>query len=203
MARTLRRGGLHRTGLTEILTEADAPKGVLYHHFPGGKTQLAVTALDASVDAIERGLAHEIEQHGDPLVAFERFAASWLDRLESTDFEEGCPLAGASAGSRRADDSIRQAVASGFDRLRRALASALTEAGLPADEAEGTGALLIACFDGALIQARAANSVEPMLQTVTAATALVRLQLQLQTAAPETAARPSSSHQGARHGSRP
>ncbi len=178
MGAALRRGGLHRTGLTELLAEAEVPKGVLYHHFPGGKTQLAIAALDSSVEWIERGLSRELEEHGDPITAFERFAASWRDRLESTDFEEGCPLAGASASSRRADDGIRRAVADGFDRLRRSIAAALADAGLPDSEAEGTAAMLIACFDGALVQARAANSVVPMRQAIEAASALVRARLE-------------------------
>ncbi len=37
--------GYHGTGLNEILELAQAPKGSLYHHFPGGKEELAVASL--------------------------------------------------------------------------------------------------------------------------------------------------------------
>jgi AcrR family transcriptional regulator len=43
-----RRGGHHGTGLSKVLARADAPKGSLYFHFPGGKEQLAVEAVTAS-----------------------------------------------------------------------------------------------------------------------------------------------------------
>ena len=49
MADALQRRGLHGVGLNEILRDAQAPKGVLYHHFPGGKTELAVAAIQAIV----------------------------------------------------------------------------------------------------------------------------------------------------------
>ena len=37
--------GYHGTGVAMILAEAHAPKGCFYHHFPGGKEQLAVEAV--------------------------------------------------------------------------------------------------------------------------------------------------------------
>jgi TetR/AcrR family transcriptional repressor of lmrAB and yxaGH operons len=37
--------GYHGAGLIEILAEAQAPKGSLYHHFPGGKEGLAVACV--------------------------------------------------------------------------------------------------------------------------------------------------------------
>jgi TetR/AcrR family transcriptional repressor of lmrAB and yxaGH operons len=38
--------GYHATGVVEILARAQAPKGSLYHHFPGGKEQVAIAALN-------------------------------------------------------------------------------------------------------------------------------------------------------------
>jgi TetR/AcrR family transcriptional repressor of lmrAB and yxaGH operons len=45
-ARLFRTRGFHGVGLAEILAEAQAPKGSLYHHFPEGKTDLALAAAD-------------------------------------------------------------------------------------------------------------------------------------------------------------
>ena len=46
MTDALRRRGFHGVGVSDILQQAGAPKGVLYHHFPGGKAELAVAAID-------------------------------------------------------------------------------------------------------------------------------------------------------------
>jgi TetR/AcrR family transcriptional repressor of lmrAB and yxaGH operons len=45
-ARLFRARGYHGVGLAEILAEAQAPKGSLYHHFPDGKSDLALAAAD-------------------------------------------------------------------------------------------------------------------------------------------------------------
>lgn len=37
--------GYHGTGVNDILAAAKAPKGSLYHHFPGGKEELAIAGL--------------------------------------------------------------------------------------------------------------------------------------------------------------
>lgn len=56
-----RRRGYAGVGLAEILTEAGLPKGSLYHHFPGGKEQLAGEATrwagQMVADLIEAKLA--------------------------------------------------------------------------------------------------------------------------------------------------
>ena len=40
-AELFRRQGYNATGVKQIVTEAQAPFGSLYHFFPGGKEQLA------------------------------------------------------------------------------------------------------------------------------------------------------------------
>ncbi len=40
-----RRQGYASTGLNQILQESGAPKGSLYHYFPGGKEQLGLAAV--------------------------------------------------------------------------------------------------------------------------------------------------------------
>jgi TetR/AcrR family transcriptional regulator, lmrAB and yxaGH operons repressor len=47
-----RKRGYHGVGIAEILELAQAPKGSMYHHFPGGKEEIGV----AVIDEITRGL---------------------------------------------------------------------------------------------------------------------------------------------------
>ena len=44
--RLFRRQGYASTGLNQILSESQAPKGSLYYYFPGGKEALAVAAVE-------------------------------------------------------------------------------------------------------------------------------------------------------------
>src|SRR5580700_7348459 len=47
-AALFQRQGLTGTGIKQILSEAGAPFSSLYHHFPGGKEELATAAIGAS-----------------------------------------------------------------------------------------------------------------------------------------------------------
>ena len=51
-AQLLQRQGLNGTGVLEVLRESGAPRGSLYFHFPGGKEQLTVEAIDYSRSVI-------------------------------------------------------------------------------------------------------------------------------------------------------
>ena len=55
-AKLLQRQGYNGTGLNQIVAEAEAPKGSLYFHFPGGKEQLAAEAIAASAAYLDAGL---------------------------------------------------------------------------------------------------------------------------------------------------
>ena len=70
MARLLRDQGFTATGLAQVLAESGVSNGSLYHHFPGGKEDLAEAALEASGQAVASALAEALRQsdpdRGDP-----------------------------------------------------------------------------------------------------------------------------------------
>ena len=69
MADALQRKGLHGVGLNELLEVAGAPKGSLYHHFPGGKSELAVAAIEHISQHIDSLFEQLFAQQADPLQA--------------------------------------------------------------------------------------------------------------------------------------
>ncbi len=56
-----RNRGYHGVGLAELLAAAEAPKGSLYHHFPDGKSDLALAAATWSSDQMLRLIAESFE----------------------------------------------------------------------------------------------------------------------------------------------
>lgn len=160
MTEGLQRHGLHGTGLSEVLREAGAPKGVLYHHFPDGKTGLAIASIEESILTITGWLDVALEKYPDPLEAIERWVRAASRRLGETDFEYGCPLATISLESTSADVEVRAALARAFATLRARIADALAAAGTP--HAEGMAVLIVATYEGGLLQARVANSTAPL-----------------------------------------
>jgi TetR/AcrR family transcriptional repressor of lmrAB and yxaGH operons len=164
MADALRRRGLHGIGLTELLAQAGAPKGVLYHHFPGGKTELAVAAIDHVVDRMVGWLDALLAQSADPMDAARQWMQGATVRLSGTGFHAGCPLATVALESTPEDHALREALARAFATLRERIALALEQAGEPRASAQGIAALIVATYEGGLLQARVAQSTEPIQQ---------------------------------------
>ncbi|MCP5283537.1 MAG: TetR family transcriptional regulator C-terminal domain-containing protein [Burkholderiaceae bacterium] len=190
MSRALQQRGYHGIGLAELLASAGAPKGVLYHHFPGGKQALAVAAIDATAAHIHRSLDRLTEEQAPPLPVL----AGWLQmaqaQLERSDYERGCPLATVALESTAADVALRDALARAFDGIRTRLARLLQRAGVSEGRAIGLAALVVSSYEGALIQARVARSGAPMAAAAETLLALLKHELPAAAARPDPKATP-------------
>src|SRR5690348_1432446 len=85
----LSRQGYHGTGLNEIVAEAQAPKGSMYHHFPGGKEQLVAEAVTAAGHYV----TGRISAGESAVEVSELLADRLVRRLEKTEFADGCAIA--------------------------------------------------------------------------------------------------------------
>lgn len=160
MTDALQRRGLHGSGLTELLAAAQAPKGVLYHHFPGGKTELAVAAVDATVERLCVMLDERMAATKDPAGALMLWINGAQKRMEASGYERGCPLATIALETTADDVEIRAALEKGFAAVRLRIGIALERAGYR--QSGALAALILAAYEGGLLQARAAGNPEPM-----------------------------------------
>jgi TetR/AcrR family transcriptional regulator, lmrAB and yxaGH operons repressor len=165
MLDALRTRGYHGVGLTELLATAQAPKGVLYHHFPGGKAELAVRAIESVVAKLGADLDKVLRRAADPVDALAAWMGSAQRVLAGSGFTSGCPLATIALESTPDDDAIRAALAAGFATLRTRLADTLAGAGMAQAQARGAAALIVSAYEGALLQARVAGNVQAMQDT--------------------------------------
>lgn len=174
MADSLQRKGLHGVGLSELLEMAGAPKGSLYHHFPGGKAELAVAAIDHISQHIDSLFVTLFAEQPDPLKALHNWLQGALQQLESSQFERGCPLATIALESGPEDVDIRAALQRSFATVRQALSQQLHAYGYPREQADNLAALFVALYEGGLLQARVAGSSEPLKRAATALFNLTR-----------------------------
>jgi TetR/AcrR family transcriptional regulator, lmrAB and yxaGH operons repressor len=89
-----RRKGYDGVGLTEILEDAEAPKGSFYHHFPEGKEQLASVAVQVAGQFIEKLLTEQFAQAVDFPDGIQRCVEAIATGFEKSFFKEGCPITG-------------------------------------------------------------------------------------------------------------
>jgi len=173
MARLLRRKGYAGTGLQDVVAEAGAPIGSLYHHFPGGKVVLAAEAVTHAGGELRERLASLLEATDAP-GALEAIAAAMADDLRRSGWRNGCPIA-TTALERAADDEhIRHAADGVFRRWEELFAARLASDGYPGDEARALGTLAISTLEGALILARSQSSVAPLRDAAHSLAGLLR-----------------------------
>jgi AcrR family transcriptional regulator len=159
--------GMVATGFTEVLEASGAARGAIYHHFPGGKEELAAAVVTSTGDNIEAALRALFAGSPSPTQALAtavELVAAAVD--ERADF--GCAVAPAvlEAGGSAA---VLQAADDAFGRWQAAIHDGL---GGEADGAD-LAALVVAAVEGALVLSRAAGSSEPVRRVGRALSAVV------------------------------
>src|SRR4051794_26783180 len=152
--------GIEGTSFSDVLEHSGAPRGSIYHHFPGGKAQLAEETTRYAGDFLAAGLAAALADQ-DPVAAIGRFTSFWLDLLRDGDFVAGCPIVAAAVEGERMPGA-RDAAGGAFSRWEQLLAAALEKRGLPRDRGLSVATLAIAAIEGGIVLARAQRSTEPL-----------------------------------------
>jgi TetR/AcrR family transcriptional regulator, lmrAB and yxaGH operons repressor len=159
--RSFQQRGYHGTGLSEILADANAPKGSLYHHFPEGKAQLGVAAIE-SVAADYEALFAKRRARGVSAANIVRgLAAAQAQWLKDTDWREGGLFSVLAQGFLPDAPDVHRALARAYQRRRELLETALREDG--ARDVAGVAALALAALDGGMIQAAAVRDSRLLL----------------------------------------
>jgi TetR/AcrR family transcriptional regulator, lmrAB and yxaGH operons repressor len=149
--------GLQRSSFTEVLQASGAPRGSLYHHFPGGKDELVLAAIGVAGDQAIRFLD---TLDGQSAVDVARaFLSLWRLILERSNLRAGCAIVAVTVA---ADSlALQRAAARAFHGWQERLATLLTRGGVPKDRATAIAALLISASEGAVALARAEKSFAP------------------------------------------
>jgi TetR/AcrR family transcriptional regulator, lmrAB and yxaGH operons repressor len=159
-SRLLQYQGVEATGVLQVLAEAHAPRGSLYHHFPGGKAQLVTEALELNAEQATQLLVDVIERTPDAAAALHEFAEGLAAGLVSTDFQGGCPISTAILEQAATNDTVADIGDRAFDSLREIIGNELRQLGV--GESDDLALLCVAAFEGALILARAKRDVAPI-----------------------------------------
>ena len=152
----LARKGLQGASFSEVLAASGAPRGSLYHHFPGGKDELVLDAMDAAGAWALSALG---ERRGQPAEEIaEAFIGLWRFVLNRSDFAAGCAIAAVTVATREPDQLDRAAAL--FRGWRTHLAALFAAGGVEVLRADNLAALLIASCEGAVVLARAERSFD-------------------------------------------
>jgi TetR/AcrR family transcriptional repressor of lmrAB and yxaGH operons len=156
-ARLLQAQGYAATGLNRITAEATAPKGSMYHHFPGGKEELAAVAIATSAAVVSATLEDCLSRHDHAGDGLEAFIELLITQLEASNFTNGCPVATTALETAATSDRLAETTDEAFTSWTNAIA-----ARLDGTDTTARATTIVAAIEGALILAKAKRSIEPL-----------------------------------------
>jgi len=176
-ARLFREHGYSGTGFRDVVAHSHAPRGSIYHHFPGGKAQLGAEAIAASGEFIN-GLISRGVDSDDFVAGFERFWRWWIKFIEADEYRAGCPVVAVAVESHPEAPELAAAAATTFSQWEHTVAQSLRNAGVDEEEALAIASLILAALEGATVMARATGGREPLVRVGQQLASLLRARLQ-------------------------
>ncbi len=164
-AELFRRHGYAGTGLNQIVAQAQAPFGSLYHHFPRGKQQIAEEVIEAGGAFFQALVTAVYDAEATPEAAVRAVFSGAADTLKATDYQDACPIATIALEVASTNDSLRHATSRVFDRWTTALTDRLGN--------RDHALAVLAALEGAFILCRAQRTTTPLLAAGEMAAALV------------------------------
>jgi AcrR family transcriptional regulator len=160
-AKLFRHQGYEATGWRQVIADSATPWGSQAHHFPGGKVQLGVEAIERAGAGYERLLRSALaDRH--PAEAVSAWASVAASEMAGSGWVDGCPVA--TVALEKAHDSapLAAACANAFASWHTALAEAITARGVATEDADALATLVLAAIEGGLLLARAHRDSTPL-----------------------------------------
>ncbi|MEM7436753.1 MAG: TetR/AcrR family transcriptional regulator [Myxococcota bacterium] len=160
--RLFREQGYAATGLNQILAASGAPKGSLYHYFPGGKEELGATAVALAGRVVTQTLKTLADRHQTTtefVAAYTDLLSAWL---EGSAYRSGCPIATTLLETVPESEAITKVGSQAFADWIEVVASVYERDGLSSTQAEERAEFTIAAVEGALLLSRVKGSTDPI-----------------------------------------
>ena len=159
-AELLRESGAAGVTVDAVLARSGCPRGSVYHHFPGGRSQILREALQFAGEEITATIDAAVS--GDGTALLRQFAALWRQALVGSDYTAGSPVLAAAVGSGPDEQQLTSLAADIFARWRDAAAQAFAREGFDAAEASSLAHTTIAALEGAVALSRSLRTAQPL-----------------------------------------
>ena len=145
--------GFSGTGLRDVIAHSSTPRGSIYHHFAGGKAELAREAVRHAAGVIA-GRVADAARDNDPIAMLHAWLDHWRYALERSEFRTGSAVLTVAAKPEE-HTSARAAAAAAFEGWTDAFAATLQDAGVRRKKAARLATLTVTAIEGAVVVSRA------------------------------------------------
>ena len=174
-ARWLPQRGMAAVNLIEVARAVDAPRGSIYHYFPGGRDQLLQEALALASQSGLRMIEKAARTAATPQAFVRSLFAAGARQINNADFSGGCPVGAAVLSSETENASFQRALQQSFAHWEATIAQSFTTLGVvPKSRSKTLARCALMAYEGALVCAKgtrdeklfavAARMVEVMLE---------------------------------------
>ncbi|HEY7831953.1 MAG TPA: TetR/AcrR family transcriptional regulator [Ktedonobacterales bacterium] len=154
--------GYHATGLSQILAASGAPKGSLYHYFPGGKEELGAAAIAHAGAMIAERLGHSLATVNNPAEAIARFVENVAHHVETSGFSAGGPLMMLALETVNSSERLNRACRAAYGQIQDAFQAKLEGGGYGQPDARQLAAFVTCAIEGGIILSRTQHSGDPL-----------------------------------------
>ena len=161
-AELMRVKGFGAVGMKDVVAASGAPIGSIYHHFPGGKTQIAREALVAAGAAYGLLIPTLVAPHDDLGEAVESVFAQAATDMTETGFANMCPVATVAAEVADTVEELRDATAAVFTGWLDGGTAYFASRGIPPTAARDLTITVVSALEGAFILARSLRDAESL-----------------------------------------
>jgi AcrR family transcriptional regulator len=162
-AELMRHKGYGAVAVKDIAAASGAPIGSLYHHFRGGKVQIAREALINAGHAYSLLIPSIVDEYTDLGDAVDAVFTQAADDMAGTGFANMCPVASVAAEVADTVEELRETTASVFAGWVDAGSAYFAARGLDSSKAREVTLAVICALEGAFVLARTLRSTEPLL----------------------------------------
>jgi AcrR family transcriptional regulator len=162
-AELMRHRGYGAVGMKDIAQASGAPIGSLYHHFRGGKVQIAREALVNAGAAYGLLIPTIADGYADLGEAVDGMFTQAAEDMEQTGFANMCPVASVAAEVADTVEELRQTTAAVFTGWIDGGTAYFTARGVDEKTAREVTVAIIGALEGAFLLARTLRSTEPLL----------------------------------------
>jgi|SRR5699024_4939568 len=156
-AKLLQMKGYVGTGLNDIIRLSGAPKGSLYYHFPQGKEQLAMEAVNWTKKNVTDFIKRRLTLYEDPVQAIQQFIIESAERFEKDNYFFGVPITALVLETSSTSENLRKSCNEVFEAWGKEFSEVLKTNGYDNEEAFEIGMNINSMIQGAFVISMARN----------------------------------------------
>jgi TetR/AcrR family transcriptional repressor of nem operon len=160
--------GFNHTGIQEILTAAEVPKGSFYNYFKS-KEDFGLQIIDYFVNYFTLSIREIVTDSSlSPLEKIRRILDQFMSLFESKDYAYGCPIGNLSQEMGDLSPAFREKLKGAMDSVAQTYADLLREAKLAGEipeslDVKDTAYFIVSSWHGALIHMKVEKTSEPLV----------------------------------------